>query len=117
MALAIFIVSHQPNISLPKTAMEFNDKILHVIGYFVFGLTLLFAISNIGTNLSKINLFFLLMLLGVPYAVLDEFHQWFIPGRSFEIADMAADTLGLILSFFVYPVLQNVYLKLRKSDV
>ena len=39
---------------------------------------------------------------GILLGVFDEFHQYFVPVRSFEILDMMADCLGIIIGFFLY---------------
>lgn len=39
--------------------------------------------------------FFLSQLLGTLYAVSDEIHQYFVPGRSCQISDMLLDSLGV----------------------
>lgn len=40
-----------------------------------------------------------LMAIGICmlYAASDEFHQWFVPGRSSEIMDVGIDTMGALL--------------------
>jgi VanZ family protein len=38
------------------------------------------------------------VLLGVALGLLDEFHQLFVPGRSAEIFDLVADTLGVCVA-------------------
>ena len=37
-------------------------------------------------------------LIATAYGVVDEFHQLLVPGRSFEIVDMAADAIGALLA-------------------
>ena len=36
------------------------------------------------------------------YGVLDEFHQYFVPGRSVQASDVAADGLGIFLLAWAY---------------
>ncbi len=45
----------------------------------------------------------LTVLLSVLYAVTDELHQYFVPGRTASFRDVCIDTLGAVLGFvFVY---------------
>jgi VanZ family protein len=39
----------------------------------------------------------LAILFGVMYAVTDEIHQMFVPGRTADAADLVADTIGVAL--------------------
>ena len=36
----------------------------------------------------------LAVLLATLYGVTDEGHQWFVPGRTAEVADLVADAVG-----------------------
>jgi len=38
------------------------------------------------------------LITGIFYAIIDEVHQHFIPGRSMEFLDFVADFLGLVLA-------------------
>lgn len=39
--------------------------------------------------------------IGTWYAVLDEIHQLFVPGRSFQVTDILIDSLGVLTGAFV----------------
>ena len=45
------------------------------------------------------------VLFGLVYAVSDEIHQIFIPGRSCQFGDIVVDTLGSVIGTFVFLVL------------
>lgn len=70
-------------------------KVAHFSIYTVVGLLLMGLLSTykIKENWRMI----LSILLGMIYAVSDEIHQSFTPGRSPRIADVYIDTLGVIL--------------------
>ncbi|HSP89153.1 MAG TPA: VanZ family protein, partial [Ignavibacteriaceae bacterium] len=78
---------------------DVSDKAYHFAAYFGLGvllnLTLLF--QNKYSLLKKKNTFYTI-LIGSIYGILDEIHQYFIPGRSMEFLDFAADFIGLILA-------------------
>ena len=40
------------------------------------------------------------LLIGIAYAIFDEVHQLFIPGRSGNVVDMMIDTFGVVMGLF-----------------
>ena len=99
-ALSIFYVSSIPQLPFLQTAFAWQDKVLHTIAYFIFGLSLLIAfIPYKKTSLQKKLIIFI--SIGTFYGASDEYHQSFIIGRSSEIADLVADIIGIILSSLI----------------
>jgi VanZ family protein len=89
----LLILTSVPTTSLPKVGI--NDKIQHFFAYFVLAVLLNLSLyvqrkyqllSNIKSLLS--------LLIIIIYAIIDEVHQHFIPGRFCEFFDFAADILG-----------------------
>jgi VanZ family protein len=78
-----------------QTLMEIPhiDKVMHMGAYFTLGVLGIFANKNR-------NLF--AFIIGCIYAVSDEFHQSFIPGRHSDIYDVCADVVGLILANYIF---------------
>jgi VanZ family protein len=48
------------------------------------------------------NAGWLTILIGSIYAISDEIHQFFVPGRSSDIGDVAADIIGIIIIILIY---------------
>lgn len=71
--------------------VRFIREIAHFTLYFVLGALLFNALKVKG----MIQLGFVL-LIGVFYALLDEWHQTFIPGRAFELTDILIDFTGVL---------------------
>ena len=46
-------------------------------------------------------------LIGTAYAVSDEFHQWFVPGRSCQVTDMMIDSSGVFVGVLAGQLLWN----------
>jgi len=44
----------------------------------------------------------LLLLIGVGYGALDEWHQSFVPGRDVSVADWGADIAGMIIGLLLF---------------
>ncbi len=86
--------------SLPADSVPgfgIGDKLLHFFAYFV--LTVLLSLTLLMQNkyhfLKEKYILFSIIIASV-YGLLDEIHQSYIPGRSNDILDWIADTLGAI---------------------
>lgn len=72
-----------------------HDKLLHFAAYATLGLMAMLAVRS---RQRQITVMLLLVVLGIAL----EFAQILVPGRSFELADMAANGLGVYLAFHAY---------------
>jgi VanZ family protein len=43
-----------------------------------------------------------ILIIGCLYALSDEFHQSFVPGRTSELGDIIADCLGICMAVLLY---------------
>lgn len=99
MAAGIFYASSLENIDLPLDAISFNDLLFHFAAYFLFGLTLLLAAYPWHPTLNyPFRTYTLLIVIGILYGLSDEIHQAFVPHRTFALADLAADALGVFFA-------------------
>ena len=82
-------------------------KVAHFSIYTVVGLLLMGLLSTykIKENWRMI----LSILLGMIYAVSDEIHQSFIPGRTPQITDVYIDTLGVVLGILLILLVIKIY--------
>ena len=95
---AIFYVS---SLSQPPLPPGFGDKPSHSLAYTGLAITIVRALvrglpARVGaaTAIGAV-------LLTIAYAVTDEFHQSFVPGRSMDVYDLYADAIGAILGTVV----------------
>lgn len=100
--LTIFIQSSFPAVSLPESEYISVDKIVHMGVYGL--LTFLCYISLV--HLEKRNLFSEKPLLWsavicIIYGASDEIHQSFVPNRSSEFQDWAADIIGIVIACLI----------------
>ena len=96
-----------PGSSVPN--MGVSDKTLHFTAYSILTILLTFTVSfqNKFKILKKYAFISTLIIVNL-YAVLDEIHQNFIPGRSMEFYDLMADFLGSLLGvLIVFIIKQN----------
>ncbi len=96
-AIAILVVSSIPNLNPPAMSFEFSDKIIHFIEYAVFAFLIYRSISHINININKRQVFILCTLFLSLFALLDELHQRFVPGRHSDILDFVGDFLGAVI--------------------
>ncbi|MFQ6032554.1 MAG: VanZ family protein [Candidatus Zixiibacteriota bacterium] len=96
-AVLIFILSSIPKMTPPSLGFEAEDKVYHFIEYAIFSFLLFWAFFKAKTGFFKRHVFLLSSLTGILYAYSDEFHQRFVPGRSYDLYDFLADCLGIIL--------------------
>ena len=82
-------------------------KIAHFTIYTILGILLMGTMTK--TKL-KIKWRVLITLgAGIIYAVLDEFHQSFSPGRTPKITDVYIDTLGILLGIVIILLIREIY--------
>jgi VanZ family protein len=89
-ALVIFGLSSLPGSAMPGTVADYSG-IAHFVEYAILAGLLMHAVGP-RTRLAR---FALAALLACSlYAVSDEFHQSFVPGRTPDPVDWATDTVG-----------------------
>lgn len=74
-------------------------KSAHLIEYGVLAGLLYRAL--VGSKISRLNSVLLAILISIVYAVTDELHQSFTPGRESTIRDVFVDTIGATLSVYL----------------
>ena len=74
-------------------------KTAHFAEYAALGFLLASVFVSFGLK-TKLNVP-ISFIIGVLYAVSDEIHQYFVPGRSCQISDMLLDSAGVITGILV----------------
>lgn len=97
-ALLIPVLSHQPSLKPPFELFPFQDKVFHLIEFGGLALALVMNRDLFITLKGRRGM----IILGVLWAIADEFHQRFVPGRDCSIQDIAADVAGLIAGILVF---------------
>ena len=90
-------------ISPASDALAFNyfiRKCAHFFAYLVLGMVVLFAMRKMGVAGTKGIL--LALAVCVVYAISDEWHQGFIPGRTPKLMDILIDSSGSLLGTVLY---------------
>jgi VanZ family protein len=98
-ALLIFIASSIPESKLPKVTRMVDDKIVHATIYFVLGLLVYRALEPRNpTHTFSWKRLLISIAVVIVYGITDEYHQGFVPGRTEDVLDATADTVGGLLS-------------------
>jgi len=84
-------------------------KVGHVIGYFWLGLTVLYALG-LQTRWSPVQA----VIICALYAVSDEFHQTFSPGRTASARDVLLDTLAALGGVLIFIILLKIRASFKK---
>ncbi|MBM4761372.1 VanZ family protein [Bacillus sp. B15-48] len=100
--------------------MEFNAgslnhtvrKNAHFFNFFVLGMLVMFALRRCG-KFQGYRRIGIVLTICILYAVFDEVHQLFIPGRSAEIKDVLIDGAGASVGVIVYLVIRWIFRKRR----
>ena len=79
-------------------------KLAHFTEYFILGILTIRVIIDY-----KLNNYYAIIIC-ILYAISDEIHQIFIPGRSGEVRDVLIDITGTTLGIIIY----NLYHKNKK---
>jgi len=92
----IFFLSSQSHLPIPGIFEFANaDKVAHVCVFSSLGAAAAYALlMNQSTSLIRV---LLAVSLTVFYGMLDEAHQYFVPGREVSLGDLCADLVGGIV--------------------
>ncbi len=103
-----------------KTYNVYIRKITHYAIYFILGALIYSMYFNINKLLNNKLKFVKLIsnLTGIIYAILDEIHQFFVPGRSCQIKDILIDSFGVvtgvIFCFLIYILFYKILELIKK---
>lgn len=56
------------------------------------------------------------LIVGLIYAVSDEWHQSFVPGRGPSIRDVCIDTTDVFLGIIIILIIASIYIALKKDN-
>ena len=115
----IFFVSSLPNADIPSI-FTYQDVLFHIFEYAFLALLLNRALKNYQSSLfNKSRRILFVILTCLIYAISDEIHQNFVPGRESSLADIIFDGLGIVLGSMIYPALSPKWRKItaRKGGI
>jgi VanZ family protein len=106
---AIMSVSSLPKNEIPQFSIPHIDKAAHAAEYLILGILAIRAMlgSSFSANITAITV--CVIIFASAYAVLDEWHQQFVPGRETDLVDFIADFAGINIGVFLYK--NNFFMK------
>ena len=103
---ALALGTHWPHMSHHAT-VQYNDKLAHYVGY--AGLAFLISVFwSIRRRISW-RAILVILVLCMAYGVLDELSQMLVPGRSAQVADWVADSVGALSGIAVFLALRMMF--------
>ncbi|MBM3222336.1 MAG: VanZ family protein [Candidatus Tectomicrobia bacterium] len=96
----IFCLSSIPGSSIPSIYL--NDKLIHAGEFGLLGIFLARALSLWKPAWSTRCIALWSILVSIAYGVTDEWHQSFVPQRSADFADLAADSVGALIAVWLW---------------
>ena len=93
----IFTFSSAPFPPSTSKTFSFLSVVYHAGVFFLFSSFLFLGVKAYSSFMSK--KFFIAVFLSLLYAILDELHQYFVPGRAMDIIDVWYDFAGSFMSF------------------
>jgi VanZ family protein len=94
----IFYLSHQPSLKVIPPLFQHQDKVLHAGMYFLLSVSMIVN-RDLCRGYRPVPIIF---IFGLIYAVSDEIHQSFVPGRDCSAGDLLADIVGISIGLSVY---------------
>ena len=116
-AAAIFIQSSMSYIDTPDLGFDMQDKLFHAIEYAILGFLLRRALVFQSNPFLQRHAGWLTILIGSIYAISDEIHQFYVPGRSSDIGDVVADIVGIIFVVFIYFIGKQIKQQWRRQSL
>ncbi|GIN13584.1 hypothetical protein J26TS2_34510 [Shouchella clausii] len=130
----IFLLSHQPatdssqlslgvldfllqSLSAIAPQIEMHADVLHTVvrkcahfgAYFILGILMLNGLRQVGSKGAGAAV--LALCICFLYAVTDEIHQLFIPGRSGQFTDVLIDTAGAAAGIGIFSLILHFFWK------
>lgn len=98
--ITLILLTSLPQDYIPRVGT--SDKTAHFLAYFLLAMLLHLALKyqTFSQPLRKGRYWYTLIIAGV-FGCINEFSQKFIPGRFYELYDLAANFIGILLGMVV----------------
>lgn len=113
--LGIFVGTSLPTDYLPEVILLSPDKLLHAGVFLVFSILVYRAVSFLKKHITTRRSIFITLVITVCYAIFDELHQYFVPGRSPDPFDVLADIIGIAAGLLLVVLYQVVIERKQKQ--
>lgn len=108
-------LSEETKLKMVERSQPIIRKLAHFSIYTVVGVCIMGFISTYKVILLK--KFIVSLSVGLIYAISDEFHQSFVPGRGPSVRDVCIDTAGVFLGIIIVLVIISVFKALSEGVI
>ncbi|HGY57031.1 MAG TPA: VanZ family protein [Caldithrix abyssi] len=102
MMLFIFVMSSIPDLTQPVLVFDYSDKLIHFVVFGILGVLMARGFARSGNVFIRQHYVLTSIVFAVLFALTDEWHQSFVPGRTADWLDWLADTLGILIFIVLY---------------
>ncbi len=95
-AATIIWLSHQPSLPMAVSLPPPLDKLAHFVAFGVLAASMELAMRSTYHDLPVYRRHLLVFLCVAIFGAMDEWHQYFVPGRAHEFLDWVADSAGAV---------------------
>ena len=111
----IFQLSNESKIQYINQLEYIIRKLAHFSIYTIVGILLMGFVSTY--EMEKIKKIYISIVMGITYAISDEIHQAFIPGRAAKLTDVIIDTMGVFLGIVILLIFMKLVYKRKHNTV
>lgn len=97
------IISNVLNINNIELLNLIIRKLAHYIGYLILGI----LVINMFIKNKIPQSYLISIIFCIIYAISDEIHQLFVPGRACQIKDILIDSIGSITGIYLYKLISK----------
>lgn len=94
-----------------------TDDSVRILAHFAEYFVLSTLMSNAFVAFKKTPYTILSTILSSIYALSDEIHQYFVPGRAFQVSDIILDIVGVIVGTLVFRMIFEIIKKMREKQL
>ena len=107
----IFPYTRDLSIDTKENLIEHGEIIVRKLAHFsIYTLVGIFIMAFMFTFNTKLKIqFSISLLVGLIYAITDEYHQSWIPGRGPSVMDVCIDTLGVFAGILIVLAIVAIY--------
>lgn len=111
----IFYMSHQSD-PTPGVSIPVSDKLIHFGEYFVLQVLAIRAFCYSPVEKLDTKRIILSILFSCVFAMSDEYHQLFVPGRDCSFFDFLANAAGLCMGALFYLLIKHRHFLRRMKN-
>ena len=106
-------LSNETKLKMIEHAQPIVRKLAHFSIYTLVGICIMGFISTF--NIILLKRFLISLFVGLIYAISDEYHQSFVPGRGPSIRDVCIDTAGVFFGIIIVLIIISVFKALAEG--